>query len=47
MNYCMDTSALLDAGVRYYPSDTFPSLWTKMDHSIDEGVIIACAISRS
>ncbi|MCD4792157.1 MAG: DUF4411 family protein [Bacteroidales bacterium] len=27
-NYSIDTSSILDAWVRYYPLDTFPSFWT-------------------
>jgi uncharacterized protein DUF4411 len=27
--YSIDTSAILDAWVRYYPYDTFPSFWDK------------------
>lgn len=31
MIYCIDTSAMIDAGHRYYPSDLFPAFWEKMD----------------
>ncbi|NQU81013.1 MAG: DUF4411 family protein [Bacteroidetes bacterium] len=27
--YSIDTSAILDAWVRYYPHDTFPSFWNR------------------
>lgn len=27
--YSIDTSAILDAWVRYYPYDTFPSFWNR------------------
>lgn len=31
MIYCIDTSAMIDAGNRHYPSDLFPAFWEKMD----------------
>ena len=39
--YCIDTSALLDAWVRWYPPDLFPSLWTRIEDLITDGSIIA------
>lgn len=40
MAYCFDTSALLDAWVRWYPIDVFPSFWERMDELISAGAII-------
>ena len=31
MRYSLDTSALLDGWVRYYPPDVFPTVWDKLD----------------
>ncbi len=42
MNYCLDTSALLDGWVRYYPPDNFPSFWAKMDELVESGKVCAC-----
>lgn len=36
MKYCIDTSALLDAWVRWYPPDLFPSLWQHVEKLTDE-----------
>ena len=37
MRYCIDTSALIDAWVRWYPREMFPTLWEKVDALIDDG----------
>ena len=37
MRYSIDTSAILDGWVRYYPPDTFPGLWRKIDDLITAG----------
>ena len=37
MIYCIDTSAMIDAGLRYYPADLFPIFWERMDALADEG----------
>jgi hypothetical protein len=37
MSYSLDTSALLDAWVRYYPPDVFGTLWKKFETLIEEG----------
>lgn len=29
--YSVDTSALIDGLERYYPEDTFPALWERID----------------
>ena len=39
--FCLDTSALLDAGTRWYPLDLFPSLWTKLSKAAEDGVIVS------
>lgn len=41
MTYCLDTSGLLDAWVRWYPPDVFPSFWLKIEELVDSGRIIA------
>ena len=41
MRYCIDTSALLDAWVRWYPQEMFPSLWVEMDALIEDGRLIS------
>jgi hypothetical protein len=35
--YCIDTSAVIDAGERYYPIDVFPGFWDKLDNLIQVG----------
>ena len=37
MKYSVDTSAFLDGWVRYYPPDTFPGLWERIEKLIDSG----------
>lgn len=37
MSYCIDTSAMIDAGLRNYPADLFPAFWEKMDALATEG----------
>jgi len=37
LRYSIDTSALLDGWVRYYPPDVFPRLWEELDDLIDRG----------
>jgi predicted nucleic acid-binding protein len=39
MSFSLDTSALLDAWVRYYPLDVFPTLWEKIDEASRDGRI--------
>ena len=39
MTYSIDTSAILDGWVRHYPPDVFPSLWTKIEGLVDEGLV--------
>lgn len=35
--YCFDTSALFDAGIRWYPPDVFPSFWDRLDEILEKG----------
>lgn len=37
MTYCIDTSAMIDAGLRNYPVDLFPALWKKIDGLVAAG----------
>lgn len=39
MSYSIDTSAFLDAWVRYYPPDVFPSIWEQMDQAASSGTL--------
>lgn len=39
--YSIDASAILDAWVRYYPIDTFPSFWEKFRVFIESGIGVA------
>ena len=41
MTYSLDTSAILDGWVRYYPPDVFPGLWEKIDSLIVQKILIA------
>lgn len=41
MAYCVDTSGWLDGWQRQYPTDVFPTLWTKLDELITAGEIIS------
>ena len=33
--YCVDTSALFDAGIRWYPPETFHSFWERLDDLVE------------
>jgi hypothetical protein len=37
VKYSIDTSAILDGWVRYYPPDIFPPLWRKLEQLADSG----------
>ena len=39
--YCLDTSALLEAAVRSYPMDVFPTLWEHLDEMIAQGELLS------
>ena len=41
MIYCIDTSAILDGCVRYYPPDVFPALWKNLEAMIEAEELIA------
>lgn len=41
MAYCIDTSAILDGWVRYYPRDVFPTLWRNLETMVAEGRLVA------
>jgi hypothetical protein len=38
--FSFDTSAILDAWVRHYPPDVFPTIWSHMDDSAKSGEIV-------
>lgn len=40
MIYCFDSSAWLDCWVRWYPPNTFPSLWNNLDQLITNRQIV-------
>jgi predicted nuclease of predicted toxin-antitoxin system len=39
--YVIDTSALLDGWIRYYPADVFPSLWSQLEEMIKTGELVS------
>jgi len=41
LNYCIDTSAPLDAWVRWYPPEVFRSLWRNVEALVAEGRLIS------
>lgn len=41
MRYSIDTSALMEAEVRYYPKAVFPSLWQRIEGLVDTGELAA------
>ncbi len=41
MPYSFDTSAILDAWVRWYPPDIFLSFWKNIDELIEDGGLLA------
>jgi len=41
VKYCIDTSALMDAWMRWYPAEMFPTLWEKVDALIDDARLIS------
>ena len=41
MPYSIDTSAFLDAWVRNYPFDVFPTIWQQMDAAARNGTLLA------
>jgi hypothetical protein len=41
MPYSIDTSGFLDAWVRNYPEDVFPTIWQQMDAAAKDGTMLA------
>lgn len=41
MTYSVDTSALMDAWVRYYPPDVFDTLWKRLDDLVEKSRLFA------
>jgi hypothetical protein len=41
MPYSVDTSAFLDAWVRNYPVDVFPTIWDQMNRAARDGTLLA------
>jgi hypothetical protein len=41
VKYSIDTSAILDGQIRYYPPDVFPLLWDNIDQLIENGELRA------
>jgi hypothetical protein len=41
LQYSIDTSALLDAWIRWYPPDIFSKLWINVDELIASGNLFA------
>jgi hypothetical protein len=39
VRYSIDTSALMDGWVRYYPPDVFPSVWDRLSELISDGAL--------
>lgn len=39
--YVFDSSAIIDAGERYYPIDVFPSFWNRMEGLVNAGSFLA------
>jgi hypothetical protein len=45
--YSLDASGLLDGIKRFYPPDTFPGIWIKMDGLAQGGRLKACEMVRA
>jgi hypothetical protein len=41
MGYSLDTSGFLDAWVRHYPIDVFPTVWERFDRAARGGLLFA------
>jgi len=41
MSYSLDTSGFLDAWIRHYPIDVFPTIWGRFDDAIKSGQLLA------
>lgn len=40
MKFSLDTSGILDAWVRHYPPDVFPTIWSHLDAAVSSGQIV-------
>lgn len=40
VKYSFDTSAIIDGLERYYPQDSFPAFWSKVDNLIEENRLL-------
>jgi hypothetical protein len=41
MSYSLDTSGFLDAWIRHYPIDVFPTIWDHLDRAVRSGLLVA------
>lgn len=41
MKYCLDTSAIIDAAIRWYPPDLFPSFWDRLSELVTANELIS------
>lgn len=41
MKYCIDTSSLMDAWVRWYPPDIFSGVWDRLDALVADGALVS------
>jgi hypothetical protein len=41
MSYSLDTSGFLDAWLRHYPIDVFPTIWARLDNATSDGIVFA------
>jgi hypothetical protein len=41
MSYSLDTSGFLDAWIRHYPIDVFPTIWDRFDDAANSGLLVA------
>ena len=39
MSYSLDTSGFLDAWLRHYPMDVFPTVWERLDAAAKNGIV--------
>lgn len=45
--YSLDTSGFLDGIKRYYPPDTFPGVWTRMEGLVADRRVKACEMVKA
>jgi len=41
MSYSLDTSGYLDAWIRHYPIDVFPTVWQRLEDAVRDRLIVA------